>query len=132
MECWPVVSELRPDLDQEQYIVLILYMLDENYRMLYIREGDQVVAICGYRITTMLHRGRGLYIDDLATLTSARGKGFASALLRHLACEAAHDELHSIHLDSGPHRHQAHRLYLNHGYQITDLHFEKKLDVKHI
>lgn len=131
LECWPVVSELRPNLDRDQYIILILYMLDEHYKLLYIKQGGCVVAICGYRLTTMLHRGRGLYIDDLGTLSSARGNGYASALLRHVSLEAARQELSCIHLDSGPQRHEAHRLYLNHGFHISDLHFEKPVTGKH-
>jgi ribosomal protein S18 acetylase RimI-like enzyme len=127
LKCWEVVHELRPHLEQEQYLVLILYMIDEGYQMIYIEENDKAVSFCGYRITTMLHRGRSIYIDDLCTLPEARGKGHAKSLLKYVLREAKKEELQGIHLDSGPHRHDAHRLYLNFGFDITSLHFAMKV-----
>ena len=75
----------------------------------------------------MLHRGRSIYIDDLCTLPEARGKGHGLALLDHVLKEARHHELQSVHLDSGHHRHDAHRLYLNFGFNITSHHFAMDL-----
>jgi ribosomal protein S18 acetylase RimI-like enzyme len=123
LKCWEVVHELRPHLDQEQYLTLILYMIDEGYKMIYIEENGKGVSFCGYRVTTMLHRGRSIYIDDLCTLPEARGQGHAKALLDYVLEEARTEELQSIHLDSGHHRHDAHRLYLNFGFKITSHHF---------
>jgi ribosomal protein S18 acetylase RimI-like enzyme len=127
LKCWEVVQELRPHLEQEQYLTLILYMIDEGYKLVYIEENGQGVSFCGYRITTMLHRARSIYIDDLCTLPEARGKGHAKALLDYVLKEAENEELKSIHLDSGHHRHDAHRLYLNYGFKITSHHFAKEL-----
>jgi ribosomal protein S18 acetylase RimI-like enzyme len=127
LKCWEVVHELRPHLDQEQYLTLILYMIDEGYKMIYIEENGKAVSFCGYRVTTMLHRGRSIYIDDLCTLPEARGKGQAKALLDHVFEEAKGEELQSVHLDSGHHRHDAHRLYLNSGFKITSHHFAVEL-----
>jgi ribosomal protein S18 acetylase RimI-like enzyme len=127
LKCWEVVLELRPHLDQEQYLTLILYMIDEGYKLIYIEENGRGVSFCGYRITTMLHRGRSIYIDDLCTLPEARGQGHAKALLEYVYEEAKKEELQSIHLDSGHHRHDAHRLYLNSGFKITSHHFAMDL-----
>lgn len=123
LKCWEVVHELRPHLDPDRYLTLMLYMLDEGYKMIYIEDEGKAVSFCGYRITTMLHRGRSIYIDDLCTLPEARGKGHGKALLDHVLKEAEKEELQSIHLDSGHHRHTAHRLYLNSGFKITSHHF---------
>jgi hypothetical protein len=46
----------------------------------------------------------------------------------HVQREARREELQSIHLDSGHHRYEAHRLYLNFGFNITSFHFA--LDLK--
>lgn len=126
--CWEVVQELRPHLNQEQYLTLILYMIDEGYKMAYIEENGKGVSFCGYRVTTMLHRGRSIYIDDLCTLPEARGKGHAKALLDYILEETRAEELQSVHLDSGHHRHDAHRLYLNFGFKINAHHFA--MDIK--
>lgn len=127
LKCWEVVHELRPHLDQEQYLALILNMIDEGYKMIYIEENGQGVSFCGYRVTTMLHRGRSIYIDDLCTLPGARGKGHGKALLDYVLEEAKAEKLQSVHLDSGHHRHDAHRLYLNSGFRITSHHFTVEL-----
>ena len=127
LKCWEVVHELRPHLEQEQYLTLILYMLDEGYRLIYIEENGKAVSFCGYRFTTMLHRGRSIYIDDLCTLPEARAKGYANQLLKYVRKQAQKEELQSVHLDSGHQRHDAHRLYLNFGFKITSHHFTMNL-----
>ena len=130
LKCWEVVHQLRPHLDQDRYLTLILYMIDEGYKLIYVEENGKAVSFCGYRITTMLHRGRSIYIDDLATLKEASGKGHAKALLTCVLNFARQQELQSIHLDSGPDRHDAHRLYLNFGFEISSYHFAMDLDVQ--
>ena len=128
LKCWDVVHELRPHLDQEQYITLMLHMLDEGYKMIFVEEDNTAVAFCGYRKMTMLFSGPGIYIDDLCTLESHRGKGYARALLDQVYLEAKHQNLKTVQLDSGHHRFGAHRLYLNYGFRIVAHHFI--LDVK--
>jgi GNAT superfamily N-acetyltransferase len=127
LKCWEAVRELRPHLEQETYLTLMLYMLDEGYKMIYIEEDGVGVAFCGYRHTTMLHRGRSMYIDDLSTLPRVRRKGYARSLMEFAIAEARKEELQSVHLDSGHQRHDAHRLYLNLGFRITSHHFALEL-----
>ena len=127
LKCWEVVHHLRPHLDQDRYLVLMLYMIDEGYKLIYIEEDGKAVSFCGYRLITMLHRGRSLYVDDLCTLPEARGKGYAKALLNCVINNARKEELQTIHLDSGHQWHNAHRLYLNVGFKITSHHFAMDL-----
>jgi GNAT superfamily N-acetyltransferase len=122
LKCWEVVRELRPHLNQDRYLTLMLYMLDEGYKLIYIEEEDQVIAFCGYRHVTMLHRGRSIYIDDLCTLEAFRGRGYGSRLLDHVLAEAREEECQSVHLDSGYQRHDAHRLYLEKGFRMSAHH----------
>jgi hypothetical protein len=42
--------------------------------LLYLFDDHKVVSIAGYRIYSILYCGKMLYIDDLSTLESARGK----------------------------------------------------------
>ena len=127
LKCWDVVHELRPGLTEESYLTLMLYMIDEGYKMIFIEENGRPLSFCGYRTTTMLYRGRSIYIDDLCTLPEARGKGHGGILLKHVIEEAKREGLQSIHLDSGHWRHDAHRLYLNHGFKINSHHFVMEL-----
>ncbi|MBD0332618.1 MAG: GNAT family N-acetyltransferase [Chitinophagaceae bacterium] len=123
LNCWPVVKELRPHLSPEQYVEMVLQMLDETYQIVFIEEDGNAVSFCGFRYTTMFHRGKCIYIDDLCTLPSARGKGYAATLLNYVIEKAKAEEVQSVHLDSGHQRFDAHRLYLNRGFNITAHHF---------
>jgi GNAT superfamily N-acetyltransferase len=127
LKCWDVVHELRPLLSPETYIEMVLAMLDEGYKMIFIEQKGKAVSFCGYRQTTMFYRGKSIYIDDLCSLPEARGKGHASALLDYVIEEAKNQRLQSIHLDSGHWRHDAHRLYLNKGFIINSHHFVMEL-----
>jgi GNAT superfamily N-acetyltransferase len=89
--------------------------------------GGQVVAAAGFRPMTNLYAGSHLYIDDMTTLPSARRQGHAGALLKWVDEEARRLGCTSVHLDSGTHRHDAHRLYLNSGYVIPAFHFSRSL-----
>ncbi|MEO6069146.1 MAG: GNAT family N-acetyltransferase [Chitinophagaceae bacterium] len=122
IDCWEVVQEFRPLLPLDQFLTLVLQMLDESYKMIFIEKDGKAISICGYRYTTMLQRGRSIYIDDWYTLAAERGKGYGSTLLNHVLLEARENNLQSIHLDSGHSHFVAHRILLNKGFKITEHH----------
>jgi GNAT superfamily N-acetyltransferase len=68
-----------------------------------------------------------LYVDDLSTRERFRRRGYGRALLEAVAAEAVRLGCEAVHLDSGHHRHDAHRLYLGAGYEIRSHHFVKPL-----
>jgi GNAT superfamily N-acetyltransferase len=126
-KCWQVVKELRPHISEHNYLEMISEMEKETYTIIYIEENGVAVSFCGFRYVTMLHRGKSIYIDDLATLQQERGKGYGAALLKFVLQKAKNENLDSVHLDSGHQRYDAHRLYLNHGFKITSHHFALEL-----
>jgi ribosomal protein S18 acetylase RimI-like enzyme len=126
--CYPVIRQLRPHLSNERsFVEQIQRQAQQGYQLVYLQEGAQVKAVAGYRFQECLAWGKILYIDDLVTDGSARNQGFASALLTEIIDEARKAQCDQVHLDSGPQRHEAHRLYLNHGFQICAYHFSLKL-----
>lgn len=90
-------------------------------------EGGDALAVAGFRQGVNLAWGPHFYIDDLSTLSAARGQGLATQLLAWIHGEAARQRCDQIHLDSGVglNRATAHRLYLNSGYAISSHHFTK-------
>ncbi|MGH3493749.1 MAG: GNAT family N-acetyltransferase [Sciscionella sp.] len=98
-----------------------------GYRLVGISttEGADAVAVAGFRESTSLSWGHHLYVDDLSTLVSARGQGFATRLLAWIHDEANRLGCAEIHLDSGvgSERYAAHRLYLASDYAINAHHF---------
>ena len=127
LKCWLPIFALRPMLSLETFVGQIQNQQSEGYKLLYIEDEVGVQAILGYRIFSMLYIGKQLYIDDLSTLETARGKGFGSALLEHVYQNARENNCLSVQLDSGPSRTDAHRLYLNEKFTITSFHFGKNL-----
>jgi GNAT superfamily N-acetyltransferase len=103
----------------------------EGYRLVaaFAEGRDQAVAAAGFRVAHSLAWGHYLYVDDLSTVSDARRQGHAGALLDWLAEEARRLGCEQLHLDSGtaPERHDAHRLYLNHGLAIYAHHFSRGL-----
>lgn len=125
--CWEAMSLLRPMLVQADFVSLIKLMQRDGYTLLYIAEDENVVAVAGYRVYTMLYCGKMLYIEDLSTVERSRGKGYASMLLDHLRQLAVQGNCQSIQLDSGPSRTIAHKLYYRENFTINAFHFSKTL-----
>ena len=125
--CYEVISLLRPALQAGNFVSKIKAMQNEGYVLLHVLEGQKVVAAAGYRIFTMLYAGRLLYIDDLITLESHRGKGYASTLLHYMYDIAVQQNCNSVQLDSGPARTDAHKLYFKENFLINAFHFSRQL-----
>ncbi len=121
--CWDAIFALRPHLVASEFLALIQTMQTQGYHLAYIAENDKVVAAIGYRYLQFLFNGKHIYIDDLSTLPDYRGKGYATALLNFVKAQAKARGLDKVTLDSGHHRHTAHRLYLNQGFIIGSHHF---------
>ncbi len=126
------MAALRPHLADEAEFAHRVDELQrpEGYRLVAVVEDDGAVsAVAGFRVLEMLAYGRILYIDDLATLPSARRRGHGRALLEWCADEAARAGCVALQLDSniGPERQDAHRLYFNTGMRISSYHFAREL-----
>ena len=127
LKCFRVMQALRPHLTTELFLDLLPKMQEENYFLIYIEENNEAVSACGFRYLTTLFNGRYIYIDDLTTLPEGRGKGYAGKLFDFVIEKAKTEGLKAVHLDSGHHRHDAHRLYLNKGMKIVYHHFKLEL-----
>jgi len=127
LKCWDVINVLRPHLDQEAFADTVLEMLQEGYKLAFIEKDGKGVAAIGYRYQNFLYNGKHIYIDDLVTLPAYRKQGLAAALLDFVDAEARARGYKCVTLDSGHHRNDAHRLYLNKGFVISSHHFLKNL-----
>ncbi len=131
--CIPAMLALRQHLTPEQAFDQIrLQQEEDGFVLAFMNDGsgsEPAPAVAGYRYMTLLYSGKTLYIDDLSTLPSARGKGYATALLDFVIDQARIAGCQCVSLDSGqnPARYDAHRLYMNKGFNITSHHF--KLDL---
>ncbi|MBC8046519.1 MAG: GNAT family N-acetyltransferase [Fimbriimonadaceae bacterium] len=126
--CLEAIQSLRPHITKENVFEYIHTMRKENYHLIYLEEDGKAVAFSGYRFITHLFTGDSIYIDDLGTIAEYRGKGYGSKLLDHIFNIAKENKLQEVRLDSGHHRYDAHRLYLNKGFKIVSHHFALQLE----
>jgi GNAT superfamily N-acetyltransferase len=124
---WEVMHLLRPNLQENEYVDLVKAMMKEGYQMAYVDENGEAISVIGFRHLQFLFNGKHIYIDDLSTLTEHRGKGCGGKLLEYVDNLATEKGYSSVTLDSGTHRHNAHRLYMTKGYVIQGYHFTKAL-----
>ncbi|MFD2932471.1 GNAT family N-acetyltransferase [Spirosoma flavum] len=131
--CLPAMLALRPHLTPEQALEQIRFQqANEGFVLAFVaaeNPSEPAPAVIGYRTLNFLYSGKTIYIDDLSTLPAGRGKGYASELLDFVVEQARQSGCQCVSLDSGqnPARYDAHRLYLNKGFNITSHHF--KLDL---
>jgi GNAT superfamily N-acetyltransferase len=129
---YAAMLELRPHIGTEFQFVARVNDVQRpaRYRLVASFDDDDpttAAAAAGFHIGDMLAWGHFLYVEDLVTRESARRGGHASRLLDWLLAEAERNACDSFQLDSGVHRHDAHRLYLRWGLSITGHHFGRVL-----
>lgn len=126
--CFAVMKELRPHLkDEASFIEQVQRQHKNGYHLVALYEGNKVSALVGYRFLETLAWGKFIYIDDLITHTISRKKGYGAMLLEWTIELAKKEGCQQVHLDSGYQRFDAHRLYLNQGFELICHHFGLKL-----
>ena len=126
--CYQVMLQLRPHMTSEQaFVEQVQRQVEGGYQLAYIQDEDSVKALAGFRFLEFLAWGKVIYIDDLVADVAARKQGYGRAILKWVIDEAKKAKCSQVHLDSGPQRHDAHRLYLTHGFKIIGHHFALEL-----
>ena len=125
--CFPVISQLRPHLEQDKFLEQVRYQIKEGYQLAFLEIEKQAVAVAGFRISTCLASGKFLYIDDLVVDELKRSHSYGQQLFQWLIEYARNHECKHLSLDSGVQRFAAHRFYLMQRMSITSHHFSMKL-----
>jgi GNAT superfamily N-acetyltransferase len=126
--CFPVMSQLRPHLAQQEFIERVQMQQEDGYALAYLESDGVIEALAGYRYYDMLSRGRFMYVDDLITNESARSKGHGKAIFEWLIEEAQSNKCERIDLDSGVQRFDAHRFYFRQRMHVDTYHFVLPLE----
>lgn len=125
--CYRVMSFLRPNIPEPEFVPRIQAQQQQGFRMAYLEDAGEVVAVAGFRISEILASGRTMYIDDLVTDEARRSRGYGKALLDWLEQEARAQGCETLSLDSGTHRQEAHAFYFRERMRVSSFHFVKKL-----
>ena len=124
----PTMMELRPHRSVDELRNMMISQLNDGFQLIYVGDEQLAYAVAGFRTLDFLFSGKTLYVDDLVTHSQHRKKGYAGMLMKWMIQYAKDNGYDHFSLDSGHQRKDAHRLYLNHGLDITAHHFGK--DVK--
>jgi GNAT superfamily N-acetyltransferase len=128
IECFPVITELRPHLELTEFLTQVQRQQQQfNYQLVYFQVDETVQAVAGFRISESLAWGKFLYIDDLVSKSGDRSKGYGGELFDWLIDYARTENCQQLTLDSGVQRFAAHRFYLRQRMEITSHHFTIKL-----
>jgi GNAT superfamily N-acetyltransferase len=122
---YPVMRQLRPHLEEDEYLERIRRMQGSGYRIAAVVDGGRVACVAGFRIQEYLHRGKHMYVDDLVTDETARSMGHGGLMFDWLLDEARRNGCGRFHLDSGVQRSDAHRFYFREGMSISAYHFSR-------
>ena len=129
--CFPVMQQLRPHLDPEEFVAKVRRQQQGGYQLAFLAteniESGQVKAVAGFRISECLSFGKFLYVDDLVTQEGDRSQGYGEELLQWLINHAKEQNCQEFHLDSGVQRFAPHRFYFRQRLTITCYHFALKL-----
>jgi hypothetical protein len=71
--------------------------MEQGYQVVYVKDGDKVVAAAGYRFLNTMAWGHILYIDDLVALQTSHRTGLGTLLLQHLQNEAKERGSDAVH-----------------------------------
>jgi ribosomal protein S18 acetylase RimI-like enzyme len=126
--CYPVMKELRPHLASEDaFVAQIQRQREQDYHLLAVWEGDEVVALAGYRYQENTVYGRFLYVDDLVTAEQHRSRRWGALLLAKLTVFA--EEAHCVRLvlDTALTNGLGQRFYFREGLLPGALRFGKNL-----
>ncbi|MCC5656462.1 GNAT family N-acetyltransferase [Nostoc sp. XA010] len=125
--CFPVISQLRPQLEQDKFLEQVRYQMKERYQLAFLKIEEQTLAVAGFRISSCLALGKFLYIDDLVVDEFNRSHSYGQQLFQWLIEYARNHECKYLSLDSGVQRFAAHRFYLMQRMNITSHHFSIEL-----
>lgn len=123
----PVLQELRPHLTEQLLEQVLREGAQQGLRFTAVFAGERCVAVAGWRLVANTSAIRKLYVDDLSTAASERSRGYGRMLLNELRERAVAAGCHSVELDSGVQRFDAHRFYLRERMNITAHHFDLRL-----
>jgi GNAT superfamily N-acetyltransferase len=124
---YPVMKQLRPHLQESEYVQRIREQQAEGYQLAAVQDERKIVCAAGFRILRSLSAGRHLYVDDLVTDEHGRSGGYGKTMLDWLVDYARGQDCGELHLDSGVHRTEAHRFYFRERMSIVHFHFRRKV-----
>ncbi|MEU9335494.1 GNAT family N-acetyltransferase [Streptomyces sp. NPDC048290] len=123
----PLVRVLRPGLEAAAFREFVTEAHGQGLVITAAHGPDGgCLGVATHRVLAT-SRGRVLFVDDLVTAPTARGRGVGGRLMAELERRGGAAGCARVELDSGVTNHGAHRFYHAGGLSITALHFSRTL-----
>ena len=127
LDCYPVMAELRPHIQRDEFVSTVKRLTEiADYQLAYLTDGG-IKAVAGFRISEWLASGKYLEIEDLVATSGERSKGYGGDLFDWLVKHAEENDCYQIRLVSRVIRSDAHRFYLNKRMTIEAYYFSRQL-----
>ncbi|MFQ3544320.1 GNAT family N-acetyltransferase [Halobacillus rhizosphaerae] len=109
---FPVMSQLRPHLNESTYLDLVTEAKQRDmYKLFALYDQQEIVAVTGFKPMITLYYGRFVWVCDLVTSERKRSSGYGEKLLTFVHKWAEENGYESVALSSGLNRSEAHRFY---------------------
>lgn len=110
-EAYPIITQLRTDLDKHSYFELMDEMRKGGYRLFAFYKGEEMAAIIGISVRVNFYNKRHVVVHDLVTTKAERSKGIGEKLLDFIHDWAKMNGAKYVALESALPRTDAHRFY---------------------
>jgi GNAT superfamily N-acetyltransferase len=97
---FPLMATLRDRIRVDTFVAEVRRQQQDGYELIGGFERELLVVLAGIRRSHTLSRGEHLFVDDLVTDASARGRGHGKAMLDWIAARARQEGIPRIYLDS--------------------------------
>lgn len=112
LEAFPIIKQLRTHLDESTYLELVKEAQEkDSYKMFALLDGNEIVAVTGFKPMITLYYGKFVWVCDLVTDNNKRSNGYGEKLLTYVHEWAKKNKYESVALSSGLQRTDAHRFY---------------------
>jgi GNAT superfamily N-acetyltransferase len=127
LDCYPVMAELRPHIQPDEFLPMVKRLAGiAGFQLAYLTDGE-IKAVAGFRISEWLAGGKYLEIEDLAAKSGERSKGYGGDLFDWLVEYAKENNCLQVRLVSRVSRLDAHRFYLRKGMNLEAHYFSMNL-----
>jgi len=123
LDCYPVMAELRPHIQPDEFLPMVKRLAEiAGFQLAYLTDGE-IKAVAGFRISEWLAGGKYLEIEDLTAKSGERSKGYGGDLFDWLVEYAKENNCQQVRLVSHISRLDAHRFYLRKGMNLEAHYF---------
>jgi GNAT superfamily N-acetyltransferase len=100
LQAFPLMRTLRDRIAAVTFLNEVRLQQRQGYRLIGGFDADALLVLAGVRRAHTLSRGDHLFVDDLVSAPSARGRGHGRVMMQWLARSAASDGIPRIYLDA--------------------------------